>query len=1019
MKKQTLFIAFKFVVVVALFVLIFRPETFGFSGLFGDVAPLDVWNALRDASTTGPGAFLFWMACATAVKLLGITSGIIRWRLLLSGQGLSIPYLYLAYQWFMGRAIGLLLPGTLGLDGYRLIESSRYTREVVKCTTVIAVEKLTGIIALAFLVFITFPLGFKFLQFNPVLLAAIMVCLLGGVVCSLLLLLNPRVIQVMAAVLPAPPFARGLINKLGRAATAYSNAKGTLLAALFFGVLVHLGTCSKYFFTFMAIRAANVSVADIFFVSPLMITASVLAFTISGLGVREIAFGLVLGASAGHAVAILGGHLGLWAGEIVPFALSVPLLLFGGRPSKESIEQDRAYVADNLAANEAELQPLLTREETRRYRREVAGMLCCGAAAGLFAGALIAFLESFWIGWRLQGLEEWGLLPWGVLAYSAIFACIGMGVAGGLLFLALLFDRFPAWPATTALSYAATFSLGALIIGLFRFQRDVLGGHAMTQRHYAILFSVCCGAGILLGVVVLLKTEGFRRYFRMRVPHFVVLSVAAWLILFGVAHGLALALTPAPEAVVFEPEQRGEGPNILLCAIDALRADYLRLYDPEAGAKTPRLDAYARDAVVFYNAFSQASWTKPSFGTLFTGLYPEAHGATTKTAVLSPSVETLAELLQQGGYYTQGFSNNPNMTKVFGMHRGFTGYEDLKPSPLFGAPASAMSLSLYGVMRKVFMVAEGRLRGGKLRVTDFYQPAETITDTFLDWLDSGAVPEGAPFYAYVHYMDTHDPFMDHTQPGVGYARARMENPDPDQWLDRMRNAYVTEIEYLDIHLGALFDGLKERGLYDNTIIVFLSDHGEEFYDHEGWWHGQTLYEEQLRVPLVIKLAGNAQAGTINNDLARLIDVPPTLLHLAGLEPGAAMSGQPLYDLSGIFTNTVITYSYAENDFEGNVQQAVRSRDRALIQANENNPRGVDPVEFYDMVNDPGQQHNLAGMAEHVTEEKALLEAVEQYVRMILENAPEPGSEADLDPQLQQQLEALGYISMVRPQRQMP
>jgi len=1009
MKKHVFVYGIKLCIVVGLFVMIFHPETFGFAGLFGDVAPLDVWNALREASTTGTAAFFFWMACATGVKLLGITSGIIRWRLLLAGQGIKIPFLYLTYQWFMGRAIGLVLPGTIGLDGFRLIESSRYTREVVKCTTVIAVEKLTGIIALSFLVFATFPLGFKYLQFNTILLVAIMAVLLAGVVSSLLLLLNPRVIQVLAAVMPVPAFARGLVNKLGRAATAYGNAKGTLIAALFFGLLVHLGTCSKYFFTFMAIRATNVSAADIFFVSPLMITAGILTFTISGLGVREIAFGLVLGGTAGHAVAILGGHLGLWAGEIIPFALSVPLLIFGGRPSRKTIEEDREYVEESLADTRSELKPLLSREETTRYRKEVASMLCCGVLMGLFAGALIAFLESFWIGWRLQELGEWGLLPWGVVAYSVIFAGVGLATSAGLLFLSLLFDRFPSWPVTAGLTYALTFASGAVIIGVFRFQRDILAGHAMTSRHYGMVACLACGAAVLLGVLVFLKSAVFRRYLRMNMPFFGAACLVGWAVLVGAAWGLALYLTPTRESNVFKRQVQATGPNIILCAIDALRADYLRVYTPDAATVTPNLDAFTKDALIFRQAFSQASWTKPSFATMFTGLYPEAHGATSKTAALSPTVETLAGLLQQGGYYAKGFSNNPNVTKTFGMDRGFTDYVDLKPNPLFYATASSENLSLYGLMRKVFMVVEGKVRGGKLRVTDFYQPAETVSATALEWLDSGDVPDNNPFYLYLHYMETHDPFMDHGNPGVGYARARMENPDPERWLEPMRNAYISEIEYLDQHLGALFEGLKARGLYDTTAIVFVADHGEEFFDHKGWWHGQTLYEELLRVPLLIKLPQSVQGGTANENMARLIDLAPTMLHLAGLPAGSAMSGRPLCDASGAFTNADIAYSYAHNDFEGNLQQGVRSRDRALIQANEDNPRGVAPVELYDMVTDPAQQRNLAKLPERQDELTKLKEIINDFIRLIHENAPEPGATVEIDPNLQQQLEALGYL----------
>lgn len=1009
MYKKYLSYAVKLCIVIALFLLIFQPELFGLQGLFGDVAPMDVWNALRDASGTGPATFFFFLGCATLVKLVGILSGLIRWRLLLAGQGLKMPFVYMAYQWFMGRAIGLFLPGTLGLDGFRLVASSRYTREVVKCTTVIAVEKLTGIIALAFLVFVTFPLGFKYLSINPVMLALIMVALLGGVVCSLLLLLNPRVIQVIAAVMPVPNAARGLINKLGRAATAYSNNRKTLLAALFFGVLVHLGSCTKYFFTFMAIRAAHVSAADIFFVSPLMITASVLAFTISGLGVREMAFGLVLGGSTGHAVAILGGHLGLWAGELLPFVLSVPLLLLGGRPNKEKLAEDRAFVEDKLAESREELRPLLTDEEKNRYQKLIYAMLFCGTAAGLLAGALIALLEGAWVIYQLQGLAEWYLLGWGAFSYSLIFAGLGFALAGGLLFLCLLVDRFPPWTVTTALVYTGVMALGGLVIGFFRYQRDILGGHAPGVRDLVMLLALVAGTALLLGIVAFIKSEVWKRILRLNVPGFMLVCVLSWLVLIGgafaVAHLCAPDAVDSPAPLADTPAR---GPNIILCAADALRADYLSLYDPAMATKNPNLTALAEDGILFKRAFSQSSWTKPSFATMFTGLYPGGHGVTSKTALLSPEVATLAGLLQEQGYMAQGFSNNPNTTALFGFDRGFTDYVDLKPDPLFSAPPSAMHLSLYGLMRKVFLTVEGKVRGGRLRVTDFYQPADVITDTALDWLDSR--DEDAPsFYLYLHYMDTHDPFMDHSDPGKGYARARMEHPDPEKYLEPMRQAYISEIEFMDQHLGRLFEGLKSRGLYENTLIIFVSDHGEEFFDHEGWWHGQTLYEELLHVPLILKLPDTLGARGETDALARLVDLAPTVLEVAGLPPCPEMSGQPLVDRNGTLMNTNIQYCYAENDFEGNILQSLRTEDRALIQANEENPRGLDPVEFYNMDEDPTQQTNLAEDTKMLPEMNTLSETIVQFMEAIAENAPTPTGEAAMDPQLQQQLEALGYL----------
>ncbi|MBW7862792.1 MAG: sulfatase-like hydrolase/transferase [Candidatus Hydrogenedens sp.] len=1006
--KKTLFFSLKLAVIAVLFAAVFKPEWLGLgAGLFGGVRPVDILLEMRRVSSAGLGEFIFWMACATGVKLLGISCGILRWKLLLRGQGLRMPLRLMAYQWFMGRAIGLILPGTIGLDGFRLVESSRHTGDPVKCATVIAVEKLTGIIALAFLVFTTFPLGFRYLNINIPLLAVIMACLLAGVAGSLLLLLNPRVIQVLAAVLPVPGRLRRLVNRLGDAVTAYSGSRGSLLTALACGVGVHLGTCTTFIFTFMAIRAENASVADIFFVGPLLITASVLAFTISGIGVRELAFGLVLGATAGHATAILGGHLELWAGELVPFLLSVPLLLMGGRADPAAVRRDIEEFRRTSGGMGMGGGAALTPEQTARYRRHIFTTITACKFGGALAGATIALFEGLWIWQRLGGMEEMGLFWWGPLAYGVLFAAAGGAVGLGLVFLCLLLDRFPSWRVSFALSVAATYAVGGLVIALYRYQRDVLSGHGLTPRDLLLLAGLAGGTALVFGFSAYIKAVIAGRMTRNRPAPLFVLGVAVWLLLIGFGAALSPLLASAPEAAA-PAAPAAAGPNIILCAADALRADHLGRYNPQSPAKTPALDAFAGESVLFKESFSQASWTKPSFGTMFTGRYPEGHKATTKTAVISPEVPTLAGILSQAGYHAQGFSNNPNTMALFGFNRGFSDYVDLKPDILLGAPASGAHLSLYQVMRRVYLAVEGKLRGGKLRIANFYQPAESVTRTALNWLDGPKRPKDRPFYLYVHYMDTHDPFMDHARPGVGYARARMERPDPDKFLEPMKRAYASEVEYMDRHLGALFEGLRERGLWDNTLVVFVSDHGEEFYDHGGWWHGQTLYEELLRVPLIVKLPGGARAGLENNDFARLVDLAPTMLHFAGLPPDPGMQGQSLFGADGNPANADIHHSYAENDFENNVLQSLRGRDHALIQANPGNPRGTKPLELYDMRSDPAQQRDFANDAGFSAVLGTLKTLLERYRREILENAPQPGADAELSTEEREQLESIGY-----------
>ena len=971
-------------------------------GLFPGVTLAKLKNELLRIDA---GTALFWLSFAAAIKMVGIFAGVVRWRILLRAQGVHIPFWYLTKCWFWGRAIGLFLPGTLGLDGYRLVESSRYTGEVIKCTAVVVVEKLTGIIALFSLVFLTIPLGMRLFDFNLAILAVVLIILASFISISLLLLFQPRIIQVIVAAVPTPRAIRSKVEKVGAAATAYGGHRGSLFAALFFALCVHLGICLMYFGAASALRAENTGLLEIFFASPLIIVGSVFAPTVSGAGVRELVMTTLLGATAGPEKALIFGHMGLWFGEIVPFLLSVPLLLLTGRPNRESLLEDIKKVRATAAESSADLH--LSPEEVGVYKGKVYATVGAGIFGGAVAGALIGMTESAWLSTSLGGLTEYGMFTWGAFVYGILFAGVGLGVSAVLLFFYLLFDRFATWTMSFALSLGGTLAFGGLVIGLWRFQRDVLAGMSGSVMQYGKVAIVVLGISIVVMVIGYIKVAVANRILGGKPPLLVALSVVSFAMMVGAGAVLTAFTAPSATTANFAPETTSSGPNIILVAVDTLRADYLPDFDATAAPKTPAIHAFAGDSVLFENTFSQASWTKPSFGTIFTGLYPEAHTATGKTSALPDGVDTIAELLADTGYYTQGFPNNPNVSSIFKYDQGFIDYTYLRPDLFFWASDSASKLSMYEVLRKVRMRVKGKLGFlFKMNVTDYYQPAETVTDTALAWLDNNALPEGTPYFLYTHYMDPHDPFMAPDSTQGGYARSNMPNPDAAQFQGPMREAYIREIEHLDEHLARLFAGLKERGQYDDTLIVFTADHGEEFYEHQGWWHGFTLYDEQTHVPLIVKLPGNAKSGTRNDDLARHVDIAPTMLHYAGAPKGQAMTGQSLFDADNATTNASIICAYAENNFEGNVLRAVRTRGAKVINANADNISGLAEVEAYDILVDPGEQNNVAGNAVF---ELTLQECIDTYQAATQENAAEPAADAEVTEELQDELESLGYL----------
>lgn len=1016
----------KIAVTAGLFLLLFRPQTFGLrADLFGAVTPRDMLRELQDA---GARNVAIWLLLGAAIKLCGMLAGVLRWRLLLHGQGVKIPFWYTVQSWFIGRYIGIFLPGTLGLDGYRLYDSCRYSGEIIKCTTVIAIEKLTGFIALTGLVFLTFPLGFHLLRIKIPVLAVTLGVLGCAVVFFFLLLLTPRVIQVLVAVVPAPAGIRGKLNKLGAAATAYSGSRWDLFLAVLLGLLVHVATCFMFFCTMTAIRAENTSMFDIFFASPLMIYATVLGPSIGGEGIREIVFVSLLAGTSGAAAALTFAHLGWWVGDVTPFLIGGAMYIFRARPSKDEMTATLAETRRKAAASGVGEGIHLTHEQVAQYRRKLIDCVLAGAFGGLIGGALTGISEASWIWTRLENLGDAGLFWWGPLAYGLLFAGLGLALSAALAFLYLLRDRFFQSGVTFALSLGGVLAAGALVIGRFRFQRDILAGHPLTLVQNLSVLAVAAGAGLLAAAI----TGAMASRVRLRRTAAIAAGLGAYalLILAGAAWsgGERPAVQSAPP---FSAAKQSAGPNIVFVAVDALRADYLPAYSPRAAAATPNLDTFRGDAVFFPNCFAQSTWTKPSFATLFTGLYPETHTAVTKTSRLPSEIVTLAEALRDGGYYTKGLANNPNIMKVWNFDQGFVDYTDLKPSVYyFWAPASAEKLCGYNGLRlvrqrlcaisplpdkggfspkKLLRRLRERVFGKGLVVTEFYQPAEVVTQDALDWIDSRAVPQGTPFYLFLHYMDPHDPFMDADRAGVGYARVQVENPPPEL-KEPMQKAYNDEIEHLDKYLGALFAGLKQRGLYDGALIVFTSDHGEEFLDHQGWWHGQTLYDELMHVPLIAKLPGNARAASVNGYLARHVDVAPTLLHFAGVEKPAAMQGLSLFGPDNADANAATSYVYAHVDFENNVLRGARTSDAKLVYANPDNPRHTPAAAFYDLKADAAEQTNLSGTGNpRQADEVALTGTLEGMGAFVRENAAEPKLEQGVSADIQNQLESLGYL----------
>jgi arylsulfatase A-like enzyme len=419
----------------------------------------------------------------------------------------------------------------------------------------------------------------------------------------------------------------------------------------------------------------------------------------------------------------------------------------------------------------------------------------------------------------------------------------------------------------------------------------------------------------------------------------------------AVVAAFALSDTPEPSvalAKLQKPAAPAEAGNVLVMVVDTLRADHLPAYGSR-DTKTPHLDALAKDGVVFEHMFANASWTRPSFASILTGRYPSSHRTTLKSSSLPDEIITLPEAMQSAGYTTLGIATNYNVAPFFNFHQGFDAYTYLEPNFVLGANDTAAKLLFVQFLRQ--RIETYRARRNQVEAGSAYQDASIVNRELLALL--GDAPQ-APFFAFVGYMDPHDPYYPHPYDGTGYSRAANPHPKPEEAPELVR-LYNGEIEYWDAELGKLIAELKKKNLYDDLTILITSDHGEEFMEHGGFWHGTTLYDEQLRVPMIAKLPRGERAGTRVDHWVESVDIMPTLLRRAGIAIPEGVQGKDLMKAA--------ESTFAEEDHEGNVLRAMRVKrgesELKIIEANEGNPRGLQPLELYRTDQDPGERVSLA------------------------------------------------------------
>lgn len=963
----------------------------------GTVKP--AWELMADLVSNIDGS-IFWpfIGLAAGIRFLGVMASMYRWQLVLRGQRIELPFWHILGAFLIGRAIGFFLPSTAGLDGYKLYDASRFSGRTVEVTAGTMLEKVLGITGIFLTYLVALPFGMSIFGENASLVAMVTVPVAIGIITVLLTILwFPGIVQWLIETLPIPAKAQiqGVILRTSQAAAAYRDKKGLVLAMLLMSFFLHFFTASMYVFLAIAVGAgADALFWPVVFGSSIQIFATVIGPTIGGMGVREAAQVLTLGSLLGPIVAAVSATLGFWVGEVPTLFGFLFWMARGDDYRPAYCRVDGVQVDYEEAARQA---VALETEEEKAEREAIGGAGAAvmpqparfvasaglGLGAGILAGILIGLIEAMVIAQGGFG-DESQVLWYGPLVYSLILG--GLGIVGGavLSVLPMREEEVRSW--VPSLGLVATLVPLGLAVLIFRLRRDV---YLEQMPPIAVLLAIVAGAGVL---ALLILTFG-RRFFASSAGP--IARPLPALGLLGLVMGLGALFGPATPPVEMPiraeiPADLVQRPNVILVIVDTLRADHLGAYGDPRGL-TPHIDALADEGST-WDAFGQSSWTKPSVATIFTSLYASSHLAMSKPSVL-PDVTTIADAMQADGYTTAGFVSNINLAPSFNFQQGFDEYTYYAPDYLFGAAESSSKLVIYSILRVLnFKVQKSQWVG------QYYQDSKTVNADVLPWIERH---KDDRFFALVHYMDPHDPYFVHPYEGRGIARVDNQHPDADQ-AEEMKALYAGEIAYMDESFGALVQALKSGGIYDNTLIVFTADHGEEFQEHGGWWHGTTLYDEQVGVPLIAKFPAGVMVPAQPRGIARLLDVAPTILAAAGVAIPAEWQGA---DLAEPIPASRI--AFAEEDHEGNILTAVRRGKLKLIRAQAGNPRGLPEVELFDVQRDPGEQQNLADGRAHAVAE--LDQAIVAITTGAADSAVANGGVVQMDDATRDRLRALGYI----------
>jgi len=584
----------------------------------------------------------------------------------------------------------------------------------------------------------------------------------------------------------------------------------------------------------------------------------------------------------------------------------------------------------------------------------------------VMAWGLLAAVAAFFLALALGLLPDRGKRAVALTMFLALFA-----VFGGLL-LAIVSAGVSKGLPDNYIEAGVTVLIGNVLWPAFN-----LGVSSYEWNFWALILIVA-GASLAASVApvwVYSKLRGLKpadaakEQIRAKSLWPLPAAFGAW----GFALVLSWLLTPSPPA---------GAPSVLLVSIDTLRADHLGCYG-YSEPTSPVLDELAGHGVVFEQAVALSPYTLPSHVTMLTGLHPMVHGVTKLTNSIPERTVLLGELFAAKGYSTGAVVSNPLLGPSFGFDQGFAYYE-------YNAEGTA-------------------------------GPAIESAERFLER------NAGEPFFLFLHLFDPH-----HTYDAPDQDKELFRGADAEgfcqeipfyEFRDKYRNAsaqqrsdlvaaYDAEIHFSDRMLGRLLDKARELGVYEDLLVVVTSDHGEEFWDHGGLGHTVTLYDELLRVPLIVRFPGDRFAGGRVGAQVRLSDLPAFVAARAELSLPELSEGR---DFIGLLASEDLLEPQAATGFTdmfGPARYCRRTVDLKWI--SQSSYKYGEDVEIhaerlFDLESDPLEQHNLALEEAELTELTAESNREEIQVLNDLSKVQGASDVHELDPATIERLRSLGYL----------